>query len=189
MATKQELDTVASESKTDLGKAQKAFEDLRKNGSAEDLVKAAHTVTTATRSYGKAQTEADTFELVAVYETIRAAILSLTPKAFDMATMARHNVAAVTITVPVGDGPVESDKLVVNTLGKRTVVKGAGDGSRTRYVYGPDKLNSRQVVEAEGAAEVGAEKAEATLAEPSKFGLTHLADRIAGKLGWDKVPA
>ncbi len=188
MATKQELDTVASESKTDLGKAQKAFEDLRKNGSAEDLVKAAHTVTTATRSYGKAQTEADTFELVAVYGAIRAAIVPLVAK-FDMATMAKHDVGSIAITIPVSVDPVDAALVVVNTLGKRTVVKGSGNGSRTRYVYGPDKLNSRQVVEAEGAAEVGAEKAEATLAEPSKFGLTHLADRIAGKLGWDKVPA
>ena len=189
MATKQELDTVASESKTDLGKAQKAFEDLRKNGSAEDLVKAAHTVTTATRSYGKAQTEADTFELVGVYGLIRAGIPKLAKEAFDMPTLLKYDVSSVTITVPVGTDPLDIEKIVVNTLGKRTVVKGVGNGSRTRYVYGPDKLNSRQVVEAEGAAEVGAEKAEATLAEPSKFGLTHLADRIAGKLGWDKVPA
>ena len=189
MSTKQELDTVASESKSDLGKAQKAFEDLRKSGSAEDLVKAAHIVTTATRSHGKAQTEADTFELVAVYETIRAAALPLAPGGKVTETLLRHNVASITITIPVQTEPINAEQVIVNTLGKRTVVKGSGNGTRTRYVYGPDKLNSRQVVETEGAAEVGEEKAAATLAEPSKFGLTHLADRIAGKLGWDKVPA
>ena len=189
MATKDELVAIASETATDANKATKAFEDLRKSGSAEDLVKAAHTVTTATRAHVKAQHERDTFELVAVYERIRAAVLPLVGK-FDMATMQKHDVATVTITVPVGDGPVEADKLVVNTLGKRTVTKATGNGgSRTRYVYGPDKLNSREVVEREGANEVGAERAEATLAEPSKFGLTPLADRIAGKLGWDKTPA
>ena len=47
MATKDELVALASEAKTVQSKAQKAFEDLRKAGSAEDLVKAAHTVTTA----------------------------------------------------------------------------------------------------------------------------------------------
>ena len=189
MATKEELVAVASEAKTELGKAQKAFEDLRKSGSAEDLVKAAHTVTTATRAQTKAQHESDTFELVAVYESIRAAVLTAAAK-FDMAMLARHDVPAIVITVPVGtDGPVDADKLVVNTLGKRTVVKSGGNGTRTRYVYGPDKLNSRQVVETAGEAEVGAERMQQTLDDPSKFGLTHLADRIAGKLGWDKVPA
>ena len=107
-----------------------------------------------------------------------------------MVTMAKHEVSAIVITVPVGtDGPVDADKLVVNTLGKRTVVKSGGNGTRTRYVYGPEKLNSRQVVEAQGADEVGEERMQQTLDDPSKFGLTHLADRIAGKLGWDKVPA
>jgi len=189
MATKEELVALASETKADLGKAQRAFENLRKDGSAEDLVKAAHTVTTATRTQSKAQNEADTFELVAVYEAIRAAVLPLTVK-FDMAMMAKHNVDALLIGIPVTtDGPVDADKLVVNTLGKRTVIKSGGNGSRTRYVYGPDKLNSRQLVEQHGEAEVGAGKTQATLDEPSKFGLTHLADRIAKKLDMDKVPA
>ena len=188
MATKEELVSLASETKTDVSKAAKAFEDLRKSGSAEDLVKAAHTVTTATRIHVKAQNEADTFELVAVYGAIRASIVPLVSK-IDMSLLAKHNVAAITVTIPVSADPVDADKLVVNTLGKRTVTKGSGNGSRTRYVYGPDKLNSREVVEREGANEVGAERAEATLAEPSKFGLTHLADRIAGKLGWAKDPA
>ena len=189
MATKDELVALASEAKTVQSKAQKAFEDLRKAGSAEDLVKAAHTVTTASRAFTKAQHEADTFELVSVYEAIRAGILPLTSK-WDVAMLQKHDVSAVTITVPVGvDMPVESATIVVNTLGKRTVVKSNGNGSRTRYVYGPDRLNSRQVVEAQGEGEVGAERTQQTLDEPSKFGLTHLADRIAGKLGWEKVPA
>ena len=188
MATKDELVALASEAKTVQAKSQKAFEDLRKSGSAEDLVKAAHTVTTASRAFTKAQHESDTFELVAIYEGIRAAVLPLTAK-FDMRTLLKHDVSAVVITVPVGEGAVDADKLVVNTLGKRTVVKSNGNGSRTRYVYGPDRLNSRQVVEAQGEGEVGSERTQQTLDEPSKFGLTHLADRIAGKLGWDKVPA
>lgn len=190
MATKDELVALASETKAGVNKAQKAFEGLRAGGSAEDLVKAAHEVTTAARAFKKAQHEADTFELVAVYEAVRAAVLKGVTASIDMPMLLKHEVASVIITVPVGDGPVEADKLVVNTLGKRTVVKASGgNGSRTRYVYGPDRLNSRQVVEQHGADEVGPERAEATLAEPSKFGLTHLADRIAGKKDWDKVPA
>ncbi len=188
MANKDELVALASETKTEVGKAQKAFEALRASGSAEELVKAAHVVTTATRAYSKAQHEADTFELVAVYGAIRAAVAPLVAK-FDMATMGKHDVSAITITVPVSTEPLDIEKLVVNTLGKRTVVKGGGNGQRTRYVYGPDKLNSRQVVEAHGADEIGAERTQATLDEPSKFGLTHTADRIAKKLDWDKVPA
>ena len=189
MANKDELVAIASETKAVQNKAQKAFEDLRKSGSAEDLVKAAHTVTTAARAYTKAQHEADTFELVAIYEGIRAAVLPLTTK-FDMGMLLKHDVSAVTITIPVGEGPVEADKLVVNTLGKRTVVKsGNGNGSRTRYVYGPDRLNSRQVVEAQGEAEVGAARTQQTLDEPSKFGLKQPADRSAGRLGGDKGPA
>ena len=190
MVDKAELVALASEAKTVQSKSQKAFESLRAGGSAEELVKAAHTVQTASRAYTKAQHESDTFELVAIYEQIRAGILPLTSK-WDVATLQKHDVSAVTITVPVGvDMPVESATIVVNTLGKRTVVKSSnGNGSRTRYVYGPDRLNSRQVVEAQGEAEVGAARTQQTLDEPSKFGLTHLADRIAGKLGWDKVPA
>ena len=189
MVDKAELVALASEAKTVQSKSQKAFESLRAGGSAEELVKAAHTVQTASRAYTKAQHESDTFELVAIYEAIRAAVLPLTTK-FDMAMLAKHEVGSVVITVPVGEGAVDADKLIVNTLGKRTVVKsGNGNGSRTRYVYGPDRMNSRQVVEAQGEAEVGAARTQQTLDEPSKFGLTHLADRIAGKLGWDKVPA
>ena len=191
MVDKAELVALASEAKTVQSKSQKAFESLRAGGSAEELVKAAHTVQTASRAYTKAQHEADTFELVAIYEAIRAAVLkgvgineSLT------AVLLKHDVTAITITIPVSTDPVDADKLVVNTLGKRTVVKSSnGNGSRTRYVYGPDRMNSRQVVEAQGEAEVGAARTQQTLDEPSKFGLTHLADRIAGKLGWDKVPA
>ncbi len=185
--SKEELVALASETKAEVGKATKAFESLRSGGSAEELVKAAHVVTTATRAFTKAQHEADTFELVAVYEAIRAAVFPLVAK-FDMATMLKHNVSTVTITVLVSERPVDAAEMIVNTLGKRTVTK-AGNGSRTRYVYGPDRLNSRQLVEAHGADEVGAERSAATLAEPSKFGLTHLADRIAKKLGFDKLPA
>lgn len=187
--TKEELVALASETKADVNKAQKAFEDLRKQGSAEDLVKAAHTVTTATRAHTKAQHEADTFELVAVYEGIRAAVLPLTAK-IDMAMLEKHDVNAVIVTIPIHtDGQIDPASIVVNTLGKRTVVKGSGNGQRTRYVYGPDRLNSRQVVEQHGPDEIGAERTQATLDEPSKFGLTHTADRIATKLGWDKLPA
>ena len=189
MATKDELVALASESKAELDKVQKAFEGLRAGGSAEELVKSAHAVTTATRAHSKAQNEADTFELVAVYENVRTAVLKGVVPNIDMAALAKHDVPAIIITVPVGDGPVEADKLVVNTLGKRTVIKSGGNGTRTRYVYGPEKLNSRQVVEAHGEGEVGTERSQATLDEPSKFGLTHLADRIAKKLDWDKVPA
>ncbi|KKN47213.1 hypothetical protein LCGC14_0665020, partial [marine sediment metagenome] len=90
----------------------------------------------------------------------------------------------------VSPDAVDADKVVVNTLGKRTVTRSTGEGgTRSRYVYGPEGLNSRQVVEQHGADEVGDERRDATLAEPSKHGLTHLADRIAKKLEWDKTPA
>jgi len=186
--TRQELEVIAKDAKSAFEAANKEFTGLRKDGSAADIVKAATTVTKAERAATKSQSDVDTFELVAVYEGIRAAVLPLVHK-FDMATMGRHEIANVTITVPVGPEPVEADKVVVNTLGKRTVVKSGGNGSRTRYVYGPEGLNSRQVVEQHGADEVGDERRDATLAEPSKHGLTHLADRIAKKLEWDKTPA
>ena len=189
MATREELEATAKTSANELTASTKAFEDLRKSGSAEDLVKAANVVTKATRSAQATRHEADTFELVAVYEGIRASILPLVSK-FDMAMLAKHDITSVTITVPVQSEPVEAEKVTVNTLGKRTVIKSGGNGgSRTRYVYGPDKLNSRELVEAFGADEVGDAKSQATLDEPSKYGLTHLADRIAKKQGFDKVPA
>ena len=187
--TKQELDESAKVAAAELADANKAFESLRKDGSAEDLVKASNIVVKAANSAKRARHEADTFELVAVYEGIRAGVNSVIAKSFDMAMLAKHDVNSVTITVPVQSEPIELDKVTVNTLGKRTVVKSGGNGSRTRYVYGPDKLNSRELVEAFGADEVGADKASATLDEPSKYGLTHLADRIAKKLDFDKVPA
>ena len=187
--TKQELDESAKVAANELAEANKAFEALRKDGSAEDLVKASNIVVKAANSAKRSRHEADTFELVAVYESIRAVTMSHVVKAVDMALLAKHDVNSITITVPVQSEPVAAEKLTVNTLGKRTVVKSSGNGSRTRYVYGPDKLNSRELVEAFGADEVGAEKASATLDEPSKYGLTHLADRIAKKLDFDKVPA
>ena len=186
--TKQELDESAKVASAELAEANKAFEALRKAGSAEELVKASNLVVKAANSAKRSRHEADTFELVAVSESIRASVLPLVSK-FDMAMLAKHSVNSVTITVPVQSEPVEAEKLTVNTLGKRTVVKSGGNGSRTRYVYGPDKLNSRELVESFGADEVGADKASATLDEPSKYGLTHLADRIAKKLDFDKVPS
>lgn len=190
MSTKDELELVAKTANDEMAEATNVFEALRKGGSASDLVKAANTVTKATRVAEKAQHEADTFELVGVYEAIRAVAVKYVIGAVDMAMLAKHDVKAVTITVPVQTEPVEPDKIVVNTLGKRTVLKASGNGAtRTRYVYGPEKLNSRQLVEQYGADEVGDERAEATLDEPSKYGLTHLADRIAKKQDFDKVPA
>ena len=191
MTEKEALDELAATATNELGEATKAFESLRKNGSAEELVKAANTVTKATSAAKKAQHEAETFELVAVYTGIRAAVMPIATKSIDFGMLIKHEVKSVVITIPVmEDGSVDVEKVSVNTLGKRTVVKSSGNGgSRTRYVYGPEGLNSRQLVEQFGAVEVGSEKAEATLAEPSKYGLTHLADRIAKKLDFDKVPA
>lgn len=189
MSTKDELDAVAKTATDELAEANAAFQELRASGSAEELVKAANVVTKATKQAERSQHEAATFELVAIYEHIRADVLKIAGK-IDMSMLLKHDVKSVTITVPVQAEPIEPDKLTVNTLGKRTVVKSGGNGgSRTRYVYGPEKLNSRQLVEQYGADEVGAEKATATLDEPSKYGLTHLADRIAKKLDFDKVPA
>lgn len=190
MATREELEAVATEAGKLLKSAQSDFEKLRTSGSAEDIVKGATAVVKAKRTAEVSQHEADTFELVGIYEGIRGAVHTSIVNKIDMRMLAKHDVKSVTITVPVQAEPVELDKVTVNTLGKRTVTRSTGDGgSRTRYVYGPEKLNSRQVVEAHGADEVGQEKAQATLDEPSKYGLTHLADRIAKKLDWDKVPA
>lgn len=189
MATIQELEVIAKDSKNALVAVNKVFAELRAEGSAADIVKAATAVTKQERLATKAQSDVDQFALVSVYESIRAAVLPIVGK-FDMGTMANHDIAAVTITVPVSSEAVDAEKVVVNTLGKRTVTRAsANGGSRTRYVYGPDGLNSRQVVEAHGEDEVGTERRDATLAEPSKYGLTHLADRIANKLEWGKVPA
>ncbi len=189
--TKEELDIVANSAAGELTDANKAFETLRTSGSAEDLVKAANAVTKATRTADKAKHEADTFELVAVYESIRSDVMKHVAGKIDMTLLAVHDVKSVTITVPVdADNAIEADKVSVNTLGKRTVLKATGNGgTRSRYVYGPDKLNSRELVEQFGPDELGAEKTQATLDEPSKHGLTHIADRIANKLGYDKVPA
>lgn len=190
MATREELEATAKEAKQLHTVAEKAFTALRADGSAEELVKAAGLVTKSKRTFDKAQHDADTFELVAVYEGIRASALPIA-ESIDMAMLAKHEVKSVTITVPVSiEAPVTLEAVTVNTLGKRTVIKsGNGTGTRTRYVYGPEKLNSREVVEQHGIDEVGEERRDATLAEPSKHGLTHLADRIAKKLEWEKVPA
>lgn len=189
MSTRDELVAVMNTAIEEAVAANDAFEALRKEGSATDLVKAAGVVAKATKLAEKAKHEADTFELIGVYEAIRAVAVKHVVGAIDVPMLAKHDVQAVTITVPVQSEPIEPDKIVVNTLGKRTVIKSGGNGTRTRYVYGPDKLNSRQLVEAYGADEVGEEKQQATLDEPSKHGLTHLADRIAKKLEFDKVPA
>ena len=189
MATKEELDQAAKSAAAELKTAEQAFESLRKAGSAEDLVKASTAVVKATRTATSTAHDAVTFELVAVYEGIRSSVMPLIAK-IDMGLLTKHEVKSISISVPVQAEPVTADKVTVNTLGKRTVTKSAGNGgSRTRYVYGPDGLNSRQLVEQYGADEVGDEKATATLDEPSKYGLTHLADRIAKKLDYDKVPA
>lgn len=190
--TREELIAVAKTANGVLTEANKAFQALRAEGSAADLVTASQAVVKSQKAFDRAQHEADTFELIGVYENVRKAVLLDVVKAgvIDVKLLAKHDVSAVTITIPVStEGPVDPDKIVVNTLGKRTVVKSGNGGSRTRYVYGPEKLNSRQLVEQFGADEVGAEKSEATLENPSKFGLTHLADRIAKKLDFDKVPA
>lgn len=188
--TKQELDEAAKVAANELAEANSAFQSLRADGSAEDLVKASQLVVKATKQAERSQHEAETFELVAVYGSIRADVMKIANK-IDMPMLAKHDVKSVTITIPVdAENAVDVEKLTVNTLGKRTVVKSSGNGgSRTRYVYGPEKLNSRQLLEQYGPDELGDEKTQATLDEPSKHGLTHLADRIAKKRGFDKVPA
>ena len=189
--SKAELDGIAKDKATELKQAERAFNDLRKAGSAADLVAASTAVVKATRSAEASRKEADTFELVAVYTSLRELVMAGIVGSVDNAMLAKHDITSVTITIPVStDEAVTIEKVTVNTLGKRTVVKSSGgNGTRTRYVYGPGKLNSRQLVEEHGADEVGQERAEATLADPSKYGLTHLADRIAKKLDFDKVPA
>lgn len=190
MATIQELQETSNVATRAAVDAVKAFEELRKEGSAEELVKAASTVTSTKRVMDKAEFEVNTFELVGIYEGIKEQTLKAAEK-WDFKTLLSKEITTVRIDVPFGSDGIAVEQVSVNTLGRKVAVRASGGGGqRSRYVYGPDGQNSRDYVAAHGPeAGVEAEQIQKTLDEPSKFGLTHLADRIATKLGHEKTTA
>ncbi len=197
MPSHDELVTLASQAKEGLATATKEFEALRAKGSATELVKAAQAVTTATRQTEKTEFEVNTFELVGIYEGIRGQVLEAL-KRWDVKTLLGKDVTTVHITVPIGADGTTPEQVVVNTLGRKTIIRGtsSGDGSRSKKEMFNEAtgqtMTPRLFLEQFGGDVLGDIAAKA-LAEPARYGLVDYAERCARKqdAGWVKrdIPA
>ena len=189
MSTKQELEIAVSEATAKAEGAVKAFEALRSKGTAAELVKAGALVTSTARAFVSAEREHNTFALVGIYESIKAAVLKLKiPSDTEAAVLLGHDVDSLNIHIPFGSDGVDVEKVGVNTLGRKTRVASTGGGNgRGKNVYtGPDgaQLTSRELVELHGD-EVAGEQAAKVLDNPA-LGLTYMADRVAKAKGFEK---
>ncbi len=190
MATKQELEIAVNEATAKLEEAVKSFEAMRAKGTAADLVKSAGLVTNLTKLLTRAQREHETFALVGIYEGIKAEVLKIR---FDTKTLLAHQVEYLNIQVPFGDAGVDVEKIVVNTLGRKTRVAstgGGGGGGRAKYEMRNDDsgetMTPRDFLEQFGEDALG-DVAGKVLAEPSRYGLVDYAARAGAKVGWSKV--
>ena len=184
-----ELQSTATEADDKAKAAVKAFDGLRASGSAEDIVKAAQAVTTSKKATERAAFEVNTFELVGIYEGIKAQVLDGT-KRWDFKTLLGKDITNVRIDVPFGVDGIALDQVSVNTLGKRVAVRATGTGGGTRSrkemfnesngesMTPRDYLAAREDVLGDITAKV--------LAEPSRYGLVDYAARCAAKedAGW-----
>ena len=168
--------------------------DSSRDGSMSDLLKAAKSVESAQREVAKADKQlkstayaVEHFATVGIYESIKAAVAKASDK-WPLSELLTHDVHEVTIRVNIEDDG-RAGEIVVNTLGKKTRLASTNGGRRSRiaYVKGDESLNSRQLVEAYGIEELGEERTARVLDDPGRFGLTHAADSIATKLGYDKT--
>ena len=176
-----------------LSEATATFENAR-DGSMSDLLKAAKSVESAQREVAKADKQlkstayaVEHFATVGIYESIKAAVAKASDK-WPLSELLTHDVHEVTIRVNIDDDG-KAGEIVVNTLGKKTRLASTNGGRRSRisYVKGDESLNSRQLVEAYGVEVIGEERTARVLDDPGRFGLTHAADSIAEKQGYEKT--
>ena len=176
-----------------LSEATASFENAR-SGTMTELLTAAKSVESAQRDVAKADKQlkstayaVEHFATVGIYESIKAAVAKASDK-WPLSELLTHDVHEVTIRVNIEDNG-KAGEIVVNTLGKKTRLASTNGGRRSRiaYVKGDESLNSRQLVEAYGIEELGEERTARVLDDPGRFGLTHAADSIATKLGYDKT--
>ncbi len=192
--TIEELQVQATEAKGGLESAIKDFEAQRGTASIVDLGKLANAVTSATRKAESTARELSDFALVGIYEGVKAQVLKLGDKLLagaDIATLLEKNVSTVTIFVPFSSEGIETERVSVNTLGKRTTVRASGgsNGTRSRWEMVNDAsgeaMECRAFLEMHGDAAFGADaKVTATMVldAPAKYGLSDYAARAGAKL-------
>lgn len=198
----EELQSQESECLTVLETATHAFESQRATADVNALVKLGQAVTSATRNAERASRELADFALVGIYENVKSAVLKVTDKmlsAADVATLLDKGQSSVTVTLPLTSEGVQADRVSVNTLGKRTVVRsggGGGNGQRAKWemrnTATGEGMSPRDFLEAHGDEAFGADAkvtAAMVLDAPARYGLTDYASRAGAKLTptWEKV--
>lgn len=198
----QELETHESECLTALEAATQEFEAGRATADVNALVKLGQTVTSATRNLERASADLANFALVGVYEQVKQAVLKLGEKMLtgaDIATLLSKNVSSVTVMIPLSAEGIDPERVSVNTLGKRTVVRsgGGGNGQRAKWemrnTSSGETLSPRDFLQAHGDVlgehKDGGPLYERVLAEAARYGLTDYAARAGAKCSpaWEKV--
>ncbi len=192
----QELEQTVREAADALGSAVKAFEAGRGTAAVADLVKMGNAVTSNTRTLERATRELADFELVGIYEAVKAGVRKLVEsnKALgpgEVETLQGKGVSTVTIVVPLLANSVDHDRVSVNTLGKRTRVAatGGGNGARAKWHMVNDasseSMECRDFLEKYGEQAFGADAkvtAQMVLDAPAKYGLSDYAARAGAKL-------
>ena len=197
-----ELQVKANEATQALDSATKDFEAQRGTASIVDLGKLANAVTSATRSAERAGVELANFALVGIYENVKSGILKLGDKLLsgaDIATLLEKNVSTVTVSIPLTSDGIETERVSVNTLGKRTTVRAAGTGNGTRARWemrsaSGESLECRAFLESDYGLALGEHKdggpmRDRVLAEPARYGLSDYAARAGQKCTpvWERV--
>lgn len=189
-----ELKVAESEALTKLEVAAKAFEAERGTAPVAELVKLGNAVTSATRVLERAARELADFELVGIYEAVKAGVLKMAEKALspsDIKTLQAKAVSTVTIVVPLTAEGIEAERVSVNTLGKRTRVASTGGGNGTRAKWhmvndaSGETMECRDFLEAHGDEAFGTDAkvtAQMVLEAPAKYGLSDYAARAGAKL-------
>lgn len=198
----EELTVNATQATEALESATKDFEAQRGTASITDLGKLANAVTSATRKAESTARELADFALVGIYEGVKSQLLKLGDKLLtgaDIATLLEKNVSTVTVSIPLTSDGIEEERISVNTLGKRTVVRSSGGGNGTRSAWemrGPngESMTCREFLETHGEVlgahkDGGATLCERVLAEPARYGLSDYAARAGQKMSptWERV--
>jgi hypothetical protein len=197
----QELENAQLEAQAKLEEAVKQFEAERTTADVAVIVKLGNAVTSATRILERASTELANFELVGIYEAVKAQVLKLGDKvlaADSIKTLQSKNVSSVTIVVPLTADAIEAERVSVNTLGKRTRVAstGGGNGARAKWHMVNDAsgetMECREFLETHGDAALGTDAkvtAAMVLEAPARYGLGDYAARAGRKLepSWSRV--
>lgn len=195
----EELTLQASEATQAQETAVKAFEAQRGTASIVDLGKLANAVTSATRKAESTAKDLANFALVGIYEGIKSAMSKASDKMLsgaDIATLLDKQVSSLTITVPFSADGIDAEKIVVNTLGKRTVLRATGgNGTRARWHMvsaSGETMECRAFLETHGDEAFGPDAkvtAQMVLDKPAAYGLSDYAARAGAKLTptWERV--